>query len=913
MASSKKRRVVLIDGNAVFHRGYHAIPPSLKSRSGEQTNAIYGFTLILLQVLKDLKPDFVLVAWDKAGKTFRDEIFTEYKATRPKEGFDDLYAQMPRAREVLEAFRIPLYEVAGYEADDVIGTLSQAIDDEVIIVTGDMDELQLVNDHVKVFTMRRGFTDTVIYDEAAVKEKYGFGPRQIIDFKALRGDASDNIPGVPGIGEVTAKKLLSEFGTLEGIYKNLGKVAEKTANLLMQHKESADLSYKLATIVCDVQFPWRLEDGAVGMYDKDKVFELFQELNFQSLLAKLPEVKGAVSSAPSEVRTKSQQHLRDINYVCVSDEKSFGEMIRVISKAEALAIDTETDSLNPITCRLVGMSFCADSKTAYYLPLGHTLGKQLPVDSVKKELHEVLTNPKIKKVGHNLKFDYKVLRSNGFGLDGIYFDTMIASFVAFPDYMRQDLSGLAFAELGIEMIPITQLIGPPGKKQLSLDKCEIEKTTVYAGEDAYVTFMLYKHLDDRIVDEKLRKLFTEIEMPLTRILAEMELMGIKLDIPYLLTMSKRFDKTIKEIENRIYEHAGMKFNISSLAQLKEILFTRLQISTQGLKRSKTGISTAAKELEKLRGVHPIIDLIFEYRELTKLKSTYIDTLPEQVDENGRVHTDYSQTVAQTGRLSSNNPNLQNIPIRTEIGREIRAAFIPGKGFKLMSCDYSQFELRIAAHLSGDPEIIKAFKAGKDFHTSTAALVMGVSEDKVPKEARYAAKAVNFGILYGLSAHGLSVGTGMGRAESQEFIDKYFSVYKKLKAYIDQVVKDAHDKGYAETLFGRRRYFPDINSSNFMLRSSAERMAMNMPIQGTQADVIKLAMIELAAKLPKEFPNVRMLLQVHDELVFEVPEKEVKPAAKFIKGIMEGAVKLDVPVIVEPKVGDNWNEVTVVNA
>ena len=914
----KRQIFVLIDGHALIHRAYHAIP-RLTTKNGELVNAVYGFSTIILNVLRDLKPDFVAVAMDLPGKTFRHLDYAEYKATR-KKADPELIGQFERVRDVIHALNIPIYEQPGYEADDIIGSASDILKKnyEVYIVTGDMDELQLVDDDVRVYTMRKGFSDTFIYDKSAVFDKYGLTPEEFVVYKALKGDTSDNIPGVAGIGEKTAIELVSKYKTLDNIYANLGELKPAAVNKLEAGKDSAILSLHLSKIVRDLPLDICTDDCKTHEFDRNQVFELFRELEFKSLLARLPKEEVIQSNLfeapkPSENNdSASRRHYSAENYVVVNTEASLQKLAKELSKQHIFAIDTETDSLDTVTANLVGISISYEEGKAYYIPIRCVSGKLLSLEAVRKHIGNILADDKISKVGHNIKFDLEVLTQNGFALRGITFDTMIAAYLTNPNARAQRLDELAFSELGIEMTKIDELIGK-GKEQLCFDQVDIKEATLYAGEDADITFRLYNHLSKDISEAGQDELMAKIEAPLIPVLARMELEGVNIDTKILGDLSIKFAKRLQVLEQEIYESAGEEFNIASPSQLQKVLYENLKLQdklehTNIKKLASGGYSTGAEELEKLRDTHPIIEKVFEYRELSKLKNTYIDTLPKLISpKDGRIHTSFNQTIAATGRLSSTNPNLQNIPIRTDLGMEIRRTFIADDGFVVMSADYSQIELRIIAHMSGDTEMTQAFKDGKDVHTATAAKVYGVKESEVTKEMRRTAKVVNFGIVYGVSAHGLQRQSTLDYVQAKDFIEKYFEAHKGIKTYLEDVVKVARERGFAETLFGRRRYLPELASTNFAVRGSGERMAANMPIQGTAADLMKLAMIEIDRELPNISPKTKMVLTVHDELVFEVPNDEVNKVTAFVKEKMENVVKLDVPVTVEIGTGANWGD------
>lgn len=950
-----RKKFVIFDGHALLHRGYHAIP-YLSTKNGTPTNGVFGFTTMMLSALRELKPDYAAVGWDMPGKTFRHDIYPDYKGTRAKAD-QDLIDQIPVARDLIKTFSMPLVEAEGYEADDVIGTLSKKYQDklDVFIVTGDMDELQLVSPTTKVYTLRRGFSDTVTYDEAAVEAKYGVTPEEFIVFKALKGDPSDNIPGVVGIGDKTATELVSKYHTLKGIYDNLDKLTPAIRNKLENGKAQAELSYDLAKIKCDVPLDFNLKDAALHDFDRKKVYDLFHKLEFRSLLSKLPSqnlvdggAQQSLFSVEASVAKVSRDHLKSARYVCVDTEAALEKLAACLQQQAEFAFDTETDSLDVINANLVGVSFCWEEGTAYYVPLGHRDDgsqsqaisssdlstrtqrssaiprlqasdlprtsselenldpRQLPLELVLNKLQPILENRDIKKIGHNIKFDYEVLKRYDITLGKIGFDTMVAAFLLNPIGRAQTLSELAYGELGISMIEITELIGARGKNQLDFSHVPIEKATEYGAEDTDLSWRLYKKLVHQLRTlPELNKLAQSAEWPLIEVLGDMEVAGVLLDVEFLAKFAKEINANLSVIEEDIWKKAGEKFNISSTQQLKVILFDKLKLQSENLKKIKTGVSTAAKELEKMRGAHPIINLLFKYREVMKLKNTYVDTLPKLVNPTtGAIHTSYNQTIAQTGRLSSTNPNLQNIPIRSTLGREIRKAFIAGAGNIFVSADYSQIELRLAAELADDQPMIKAFREGVDIHTLTAAEMFQVDPKDVTKQQRYAAKTINFGVLYGMNPHGLSVATGLDIRQAKEFIERYFEIRRGVAEYIESIKVSAREKGYTETLYGRRRPCLDVRSSNYVVRAAAERAAVNMPLQGTAADMMKLAMVAVHHKLPI---GAQMILQIHDELIVECPEAAEKQIAGILKEEMIGVAKFNVPIEVGISSGKSWGE------
>ncbi len=916
--TGSQKKFIIIDGHALLHRAWHALPP-LTTKDGQLVNAVYGFTSILLNIIKELKPEYGAVAFDPPGKTFRHATYKEYKATREKQP-DELYAQIPLIKQVASDFGFRLEEHAGWEADDVLGTLTARACDEdknikVIIVTGDMDALQLVNKQTSVYTLKKGISEAVTYDRPAVLERYGFGPEKVVEYKSLAGDSSDNIPGVPGVGEKTAKDLLAKFDSLDEIYEYLSKgggnkIKETLGKKLLDNKKSAYLSHDLATINRDVKIKFKLEDFALKPADKTKLFETFRKLEFRTLLNRAQIVLGGLPANNKDSAAGKQQGLFGSTTIIADEDFAIRpgyHLIDTQAKAEALkkklqgvkalAVDTETDSLGALTSNLVGLSLAARPGEAYYIT-----ANLAPV------FVSILADKDIKKYGHNIKYDIEVFHRAGLKIENIAFDSMIASYLLHPASRSHSLDSLAFVELKHQMVPIESLIGPKGKKQISIAQAPVDRVADYAAEDADFTLRLVEKFETQLKKEKLNKLFTAIEMPLVPVLVKMEEAGVKIDSVFLQKMSKEAGQTIATLEKNIFKLAGMTFNVNSPLQLKEVLFGKLKLSTQGVGKTKTGFSTAVDELEKLAARHPIIKFIMQHRELAKLKNTYLDALPELINKTtGRVHTSYNQTVASTGRLSSNEPNLQNIPIRTELGREIRKAFIAEKGNVLISADYSQIELRVAADLSGDKKLMEIFKAGKDIHASTAAFMHQLPESKITPELRRTAKEVNFGVLYGMGPHGLSQRTGMPYNRAKEFIDRYFATFIGLKNYLEEVKALARTLGYVETKYGRRLQLPDINSGVAQIKATAERLATNMPIQGTAADIIKMAMIAIHAGLPKVSPRAKMLLQVHDELVFEAPEADVKKVSAFIKNAMEEAVSLNVPVVAEVHSGKNWQE------
>ena len=919
-----KGKLVLIDGHALAYRAYYALPPTLSTSKGELINAVFGFTSMLLNVLRDEKPDYIAVAFD-VGKTFRHEKYKEYKAHRI-EMPDELRTQMARIQEIVRALSIPIIEAEGYEADDVLGTLAQKAEKEgaeILIVTGDTDTFQLIDEHTRVLTSRRSFSDTIVYDQEGIEERYGLQPHQLIDYKALVGDTSDNIPGVRGIGKKTATKLLQQYGSVEEIYAHLDEVkSSRFRNALEQGRESAFLSKFLATIVTDVPAELDLEACRTSEFDQDKVKELFGELEFRTLLNRLPSETQAEKGrqAPphqlpmfQEAEQVEEETTTPTNYQIVADEEALEELVARLSKAAAITLDTETTSTDAMAAGLVGIALTDREGDGYYVPVGHGLGagEQLPLDYVLEKLRPVLEDESIAKYAHNSKYDLTVLVRHGAHVQGLSFDTMIAEWLADPASRNLGLKNLAWTRLGVEMQPISDLIGS-GKKQITMAQVPVAQAASYAAADVDMTHRLVKVLEPELRKRELLSLFTEVEMPLVPVLVEMEMKGVKLDVEYLGEMSRQLHGQLSTLEREIQEMVGYPFNINSTQQLSDALFVRLGLPAKGVQKTKSGhYSTSAGVLEKLKGQHTVIELILKQRELAKLKSTYVDALPQLVNQRtGRVHTSFNQTGTVTGRLSSSAPNLQNIPIRTEMGRQVRRAFVAEEGSVLLAADYSQVELRILAHISQDPAMLGAFARDEDIHTSTAAFLFDVPLGEVDQEMRRVAKSINFGISYGMGGYGMAWRTGLPQKEADRFIQEYFTKYSRVKAYLDETKRKARDIGYVETLLGRRRYFPELRSGSRAhqnVRASAERMAINAPIQGSAADIIKIATIRLHQALKEQGLRSGMTLQVHDELVLEVPEGELEVVAPLVKSTMEGAFQLDAPLKVDMKVGKNWLE------
>ncbi|MFA5162928.1 MAG: DNA polymerase I [Patescibacteria group bacterium] len=931
----KMKKLIIIDGNALIHRSFHALPPSLKTKDGLLVNAVYGFTSFLLKALLEFKPEYVVLTLDKKGPTFRHEAYSDYKATRTKAP-DELYEQIPLVKEVADSLNISIFELSGYEADDLIGTICAQLKDEKnllkIIITGDMDTLQLVDQRTEVYTMSRGLNDTVIYNEAKVFERYELKPDQIIDYKALRGDPSDNIPGVKGIGEKTATELLKEFKDLDKLYQAVReknpKIPLRILERLQENKPEAFLSRELATINLQAPINFKLENINFSNFNLDEVVSLFKRLEFKSLLNKVKELRDHIKpkeQGNQDGEAKFQRNSQKLKYHLIDSDKEFHNFLKKLKTTKAFAFDTETSGLDPLIAGLLGISFSWQAGEGYFLSLRtpekkiNTAGKKdlfsyQATDQKTQDLHPwlkalapIFKDKEIEKYGHNLKFDLRVLQAQGLEINGLSFDTMIASYLLNPENRQHGLDSLSFSELSWEKISKENLLGK-GKEKISWPEVPPAKMALYAVEDADCTARLTKIFKKKLKTAKLENLFNKIELPLVTVLADMENWGIKVDKNFLKVLDKKLSRNLAELEKKIHEVAGQKFNINSTKQLKEILFEKLDIPTDNVKRTKTGFSTAEDELNKLWELHPIIPLLKDYRELSKLLSTYIKALPNLINPiTGRIHTNYNQTVAATGRLSSNDPNLQNIPTKTEIGRQVRAAFVADQGYKLVSFDYSQIELRIVADIANDPTLIQAFRDNKDIHTITAAAINGVGLEEVTKKMRNEAKAVNFGIIYGQGPHGLSQGAGIPYFKAKEFIDKYFASYPKIKKLMDRTIELARRDGFVSTLFGRQRPLSDINSQIVMARKAAERMAINTPIQGTAADLIKMAMIKIHEMIKDKPEEIKLLLQVHDELIFEIRQDKIGFYAPKIKKAMEEVIKLKVPIIAEYSQGDNWGE------
>ena len=880
------KKLAIIDGKSVFYRGYYAMP-DLSTKDGTSTGGVYGFATMALEVIKRLKPDYVCVAWDKPKTNIRKrlEMYPQYKAGR-KPPPPDFYPQIPLLHELLDAFGWPLYELDDYEADDIMGALAvqaRAQNIETLLVTSDLDMLQLINGHVKVYALKKGLSNIEEFHPESFKEKYGLRPDQFLDLKALKGDSSDNIPGVPGIGEKGAIALLKEHDTLDGIYENIDLISGSTHKKLVEGKDSAYLSKELARIWTDAPLKLNLNHVDGSKCDPIRVMEVLQKLEFKSLVRQLPEI---MKVPESKIESVAGQGYKVGNHIYISKEHNYDRLADIKFSPDDI-VYVHSRCAEKHGRRPVLISLSSEPGTVYTLDVA-SLGV--------KEAAKTLSSSGISDasvVGYDVKNTLKAFIELEIELPKVNYDVLIGAFLIDSLRREQTLNELAVADLGY---------GGPG-----LDNLSDEELANAMPEIIGIIRALYSYQNEQLPEyPKIKQLAEDIEWPVIPTLALMEHKGILLDSEYLNSFAEELKDIIIDLEQQIYGHADEQFNISSPQQLSVILFEKLQLPTQGVKKGKTGFSTASNELDKLRPLHPIVELITQYREVTKLMNTYIETLPKQTDENGRVHTTFNLTVAQTGRLSSMDPNLQNIPVRTELGNRIRTAFAAPEGKVLISADYSQFELRLAAILADDKELIDMFNSNVDIHTATAAQISGRLEEDVTKTMRRDAKVINFGILYGMSPHGLSAATGMTFSAAKEFIEKYFELRKPILAYMEKIKEIAKKQGYVETLFGRRRPMPDIHSSNFVVRQAAERAAINMPIQGTEADLMKLAMIH-ADKYLQTVEDAYMLLQIHDSILVEAPEEKAEGIAHKLKEIMEAVYKLPVKLTVDTKIGKNWGE------
>ncbi|HEC28415.1 MAG TPA: DNA polymerase I [Gammaproteobacteria bacterium] len=900
MPRQKKKPLILVDGSSYLYRAYHAMPP-LTNSNGEPTGTVYGVINMLRKLIQEYQPDEMVVIFDARGKTFRDDLYPEYKANRPPMPAD-LSQQVEPLLDIVRAMGLPLMQVPGVEADDVIGTLArqaEAKGQEVVISTGDKDMAQLVDDKISLINTMTNAS----MDEQGVKDKFGVTPSQIIDYLALIGDTSDNVPGIPKVGPKTAARWLDEFKNLDVIIDSAdtfkGKIGENLRNSL----EQIPLSRQLVTIKCDVDLGQEGGDLTIKTPDRDALIKWFGRLEFKTWLGEILD-----SGDPSHVTDSGD--VIEVDYETVLTQQCLDQWISKLGKAELFSFDTETTSLDYMQAEIVGLSFSTEPGKAAYVPLAHDYPGapgQLSRDKVLAQLKPLLENSTPGIIGQHIKYDMNVLTHYGIQLQGIAYDTMLESYVYNSTATRHDMDSLALKYLGYKTVHFEDIAGK-GAKQLTFNQIDLEQASPYAAEDADITLRLHQVLWQKLAQEKKsRQVFEQIERPLIPVLSEMECNGVLVDTQMLGKQSVELAKGMDDIARQTYELAGEEFNMSSPKQLQVILFEKLGLPV--LKKTPKGQpSTAEEVLQELANDYPIPELILEYRGMNKLKNTYTDRLPEQVDpDTGRVHTSYHQAVAATGRLSSSRPNLQNIPVRTAEGRRIRQAFIAPSGYEMIAADYSQIELRIMAHLSGDRGLLDAFAEGVDVHRATAAEVFAVDRDEVSDDQRRSAKAINFGLIYGMSAFGLARQLGVERRVAQEYVNLYFDRYRGVKKYMEETRERAREQGYVETVFGRRLYLPDIKSRNVQVRQYAERTAINAPMQGTAADIIKLAMISVYEWMQKEKPDMKMIMQVHDELVFEISESEVDQSLKQIAFCMSSAADLSVPLVVDIGRGRNWDE------
>ena len=915
----EKPLLILIDGNALVHRAWHAFKEPLNVRStGEEVTAVFGFLNTLLRALSDWKPTHVAVTFDLPAPTFRHLEYKEYKAHRPPTP-PELRRQFGRVRELVEAFNIPVYEMEGFEADDVLGTLCRQAEEqqiETLVLTGDSDILQLVSPWVRV-VLTYGAQRQTVYDEAAVKERYGgLGPELVPDIKAIQGDSSDNIPGVPGIGPKHTIRLLLQFGTLEGIYEHLDEVTPaRFQKALEDSRDIVKRGIMLTTIVREVPLKLDLEAARFFNFDRSKVTELLRELEFFSMVARIPA--GQLDSETAEPDPVAHEKM-EAHYTLVDTEEALEELARELNTPAGFSFDTETTSKNAMTAKLVGLSFSIAAGQGWYVPVGHLEGKQVPLDIVLKRLAPLLESIEIPKAAHNANYDMTVLENHGVLVKNLQFDTMLAAHLGGRKSIG--LKALALDCLSEEMTPISELIGT-GKKQITMAQVAIDKSADYAAADADFTERLRGIFEKEIEEKGLRDLLDTVEMPLVPVLVKMQRNGVALDSEMLNEMSGELGERLFVIESGMYQLIGHQFNINSSQQLGDVLFKELRLPPT--KRTQKGFSTDAASLDSLKEMldqgkgdnvdpraYELLDQILEYRQLSKLKSTYVDALPLLVNQDtGRIHTSYNQTGSATGRVSSNDPNVQNIPVRTELGRRVRMAFVAEKApeWTLLAADYSQIELRVLAHMSQDAALLEAFKNKEDIHSATASSVYSVAIDEVTPDMRRIAKIMNFGVIYGLSPFGIRQQTGLTPEEGARFIETYFGKYPGIREYIESIKVEVREKGYVETILGRRRYIHEVRSSNHNVRSAGERMAINMPIQGTAADIIKIAMIRIQERLDALKLRSMMIIQVHDELIFETPIEELEQMKAIVMELMPSAMSLAVPLEIELKTGDKWGD------
>ena len=904
--------LMLMDGHAMVHRSFHAISRQgnlTVSSTGEDITGVYGFINVFLRALQEWNPTYCGIAFDTSAPTFRHVRFEDYKAQRA-EMPPELRPQFGRVKQLMQAFGVPVFELDGYEADDVIGTISRLTEAQgvdTVILTGDRDTFQLISPRVRV-DLSSGIQDRKVYDESELATRYsGLTSSQQPDFKSLMGDTSDNIPGVPRVGEKRAISLLTAFHDLEGVYQHLDEVAWPSVKVsLSENRERAFENRILTTIDRQAPLEFDLDACRFGQYDRQSVVDLMTELEFFSVIQRLPApTLGSSATGEREAESVDEDGTSDTDYQLVQTQEQLESMLAALHEAGSFAFDTETTSLDPMRANLVGLSFATAPGNAWYVPVGHNEGAQLPLEKVLAQVRPLFESPELRKCAHNANYDMAVLVGHGVNCRNVDFDTMIAAHLLGRNSLG--LKNLSLDVLGREMTPISKLIGT-GRKQLTFDQVPIESAVPYAAADADMTGRLRQALEGPLASQGLTHLMTDMEIPLVPVLVTMQRHGIKLDAGALHEMSRDLNQHMQQVQTDLYQSIGHTVNINSPQQLSDVLFQELGLPRT--KRTKTGYSTDANSLEGLKGLHPVVDQILEYRQISKLKSTYVDALPEMVNPvTGRIHTSYNQTGSATGRISSSDPNLQNIPIRTELGRQVRKAFVAENApdWLLFSADYSQIELRVLAHLSQDGDLLEAFRRGEDIHSSTASLMFEVPIEQVNSDMRRIAKILNFGVIYGLSAHGISQQTEFSREEGARFIENYFAKYPGISEYIESVKAKTRESQFVETVMGRRRYMPDINSSNFNVRGGAERMAINMPIQGTAADIMKLAMVRVQDRLEQENMRTKMLLQVHDELVFEVPQDELDALQQLVFDEMPAAHALDVSLKVDAKWGYTWGD------
>ncbi len=908
--------LMLMDGHAMVHRSFHAIAAQgnlTVSATGEDVTGVLGFTNVFLKALNDWRPTYCAIAFDTRAPTFRHLRFQDYKAQRPPTPVE-LRHQFDRVKQLMTAFGVPVFELDGYEGDDLIGTLSRRAEDqgvETVILTGDRDTFQLISAKVRVDL--HSVRDRKVYDEAELEARYsGLTAAQQPDFKALLGDSSDNIPGVPKVGEKTAISLLNDYGTLEGIYEHLDEIKRPSIKVsLSENRDRAFENRILTTIDRNAPVDLDLDASRFGAYDHRAVVDLLTELEFFSVIPRLPVPASETpvsSSSPGEKPLETRPAV-DVDYQAVQTEDQLQAMLAALQENAGFSFDTETTSLDAMQADLVGLSFSISPNRAWYVPVGHKEGEQLPIEHVLAQIRPLMESDDLAKCAHNANYDVTVLANHGINCRNVDFDTMIAAHLLGRPQLG--LKILSQTVLGREMTPISQLIGT-GRKLITFDKVDIEPAAQYAAADADMTGQLRDSFEGPVHEQGFGRLLNEMEMPLMPVLVTMQRHGIKMEAGVLHEMSRDLNDQMHQVEMELYQSIGHTVNINSPQQLSDLLFKELGLPHS--KRTKTGFSTDANSLEGLKGMHPVVDNILEYRQISKLKSTYVDALPEMINpRTGRIHTSYNQTGSATGRISSSDPNLQNIPIRTEAGRQVRRAFVAQDApeWFLFSADYSQIELRVLAHMSQDPELLDAFRKGEDIHSSTASLMFEVPVNEVTTDQRRIAKVLNFGVIYGLSAHGISQQTEFSREDGARFIETYFNKYPGISGYLEAVKAKTRQDQYVETLLGRRRLVPDINASNFNVRGGAERMAINMPIQGTAADIMKLAMIRVQRRLDQGDLRAKMLLQVHDELVFEAPRDELEGLKELVFDEMPSAldayVDLDVTLKVDVKWGDTWGD------